>query len=84
MDAQSCARAIGRHYIRAARLRELFGDADGAYEMMDLAYQSTIPTETEERASMLTQMGHFRLASGNIDAAEKLFQQALAAFPNYP
>lgn len=71
-------------YIRAARLRELFGDVEGAYEMADLAFQSTIPTEVEERASLLTQMGHFRLASGNTDAAEKLFQQALTALPNYP
>jgi len=71
-------------YIRGARLREIFGDTDGAYEMADLALQSTIPSEVEERASLLTQMGHFRLASGNIDAAEKLFQQALATFPNYP
>jgi tetratricopeptide (TPR) repeat protein len=70
--------------IRAARLRELFGDAEGAYELLDLAYQSTPPTETGERASILTQMGHLRLASGNTDAAERLFQQALTLFPNYP
>jgi tetratricopeptide (TPR) repeat protein len=71
-------------YIRAAHLRELFGDAEGAYEMMELAFQSTIPTETEERARLLTQMGRFRLASGNADAAEKLFLKALTSFPNYP
>lgn len=71
-------------YIRAARLRELFGDVEGAYEMADLAFQSTIPSEVEERASLLTQMGHFRLASGDTDAAEKLFQQALTSLPNYP
>jgi tetratricopeptide (TPR) repeat protein len=69
---------------RAARLRELFGDAEGAYELMELAYQSTSPTETGERASILTQMGHLRLASGSTDAAEKLFQQALAALPSNP
>jgi tetratricopeptide (TPR) repeat protein len=69
---------------RAARLRELFGDTEGAYELMELAYQSTSPTETGERASILTQMGHLRLASGSTDAAEKLFQQALAALPSYP
>jgi tetratricopeptide (TPR) repeat protein len=69
---------------RAAHLRELFGDADGAYELMELAYQSTSPTETAERASILTRMGHLRLASGSTDAAEKLFQQALTAFPGYP
>jgi tetratricopeptide (TPR) repeat protein len=69
---------------RAAHLRELFGDAEGAYELMELAYQSMPPTETGERAWILTQMGHLRLASGSTDAAEKLFQQALTVFPNYP
>jgi tetratricopeptide (TPR) repeat protein len=70
--------------IETARLRELFGDAEGAYEAIDLAYQSTPPTETEERAAILTEMGHIRFASGNSDAAERLLQQALTASPNYP
>jgi tetratricopeptide (TPR) repeat protein len=70
--------------IRAAHLRHLFGDNEGAYELMDMAYQSTPPTETQERASILTEMGHLRLASGSTDAAEKLFQQALKSVPNYP
>jgi tetratricopeptide (TPR) repeat protein len=69
---------------RAAHLRELFGDPEGAYELMEMAYQSTPPTETGERARILTEMGHIRLASGSMDAAEKLFQQALAVFPSYP
>jgi tetratricopeptide (TPR) repeat protein len=69
---------------RAARLRELFGDTEGAYELMELAYQSMPPTEIEQRAGILTQMGHLRLASGNIDAAEKLFQQTLTCLPSYP
>jgi tetratricopeptide (TPR) repeat protein len=70
--------------LRAAHLRELFGDAEGAYELMELAYQSTPPTETGEQASILTQMGRVRSASGNTEAAEKLFQQALTSFPGYP
>jgi tetratricopeptide (TPR) repeat protein len=69
---------------RAAHLRELFGDTDGAYELMELAFQSTPPTEIAEHASIQTQMGHLRLASGDFGAAEKLFQQALTSFPNYP
>jgi len=68
---------------RAAYLRELFGDVDGAYELMDMAYQSTPPTETEDRAWILTQMGHLRIISGKTDEAEKLLQQALALFPGY-
>ncbi len=69
---------------RAAHLRELFGETVGAYQLMDMAYQSTAPTETEERARILTEMGHLRLASGSIDAAEKLLQQALTLVPKYP
>jgi tetratricopeptide (TPR) repeat protein len=69
---------------RAAHLRELFGDTEGAYELLELAYQSTPPTETGERARLLTQMGYLRLAFGRTDVAEKLFQQALKSFPEYP
>ena len=61
----------------AAHLRELFGDIEGSYELLQMAYESTPPTEDEERAWLLTQMGHLRLATGNTDAAEKLFEQAL-------
>ena len=68
----------------AAHLRELFGDIDGSYELLQMAYESTPPTEDEERAWLLTQMGHLRLATGNTDAAEKLLHQALTTFPNYP
>jgi tetratricopeptide (TPR) repeat protein len=68
---------------RAAHLRELFGDTEGAYELMELAYQSTPPTETGERAWILTQMGHLRLVSGDTSAAERLLLPALTAFPNY-
>jgi tetratricopeptide (TPR) repeat protein len=68
--------------IRAAHLRELFGDAEGAYELMDMAYQSTPPTETGERSSILTEMGQLRVSSGSADAAEKLFQQALKLSPS--
>jgi tetratricopeptide (TPR) repeat protein len=70
--------------IRAARLRELTGDAEGAFELMDMAYQSTPPTESAERAEILTRMGHLRLTSGSTGAAENFSQQALASFPGYP
>jgi tetratricopeptide (TPR) repeat protein len=68
----------------AAHLRELFGDNEGSYELLQMGYDSTPASETEERAWLLTQMGHLRLASGNTDAAEKIFEQALNTFPNYP
>jgi len=68
---------------RAAYLRELFGDADGAYDLMDMALQATPPTEAEDTAWILNQMAHLRLISGKPEAAENLLNQALAKFPGY-
>ncbi|HLW52753.1 MAG TPA: tetratricopeptide repeat protein [Candidatus Angelobacter sp.] len=68
---------------RAAYLRELFGDVDGAYELMDMAYQSTPPTEVEDRAWILSQMGHLKLSAGKTNEADTILQQALALFPGY-
>jgi predicted Zn-dependent protease len=68
---------------RAAYLRELFGDVDGAYELMDMAYQATVPTETEDRAWILSQMGHLRFVAGRTDDAENILKQALVLFPGY-
>jgi tetratricopeptide (TPR) repeat protein len=69
--------------INTAYLRELFGDPDGAYEVLDLALESTAPNETEESAWLLTRMAHMRLVSGNADAADNLLHRALDAFPGY-
>src|SRR5215468_4624816 len=68
---------------RAAYLRELFGDIDGALDLMQMAYQSTPPSESEDRAWIITQMAHLNLATGETSQAEKLLQQALAIFPGY-
>src|SRR5262250_402722 len=68
---------------RAAYLRELFGDVDGALDLMEMAYQSTPPNESEDRAWIITQMAHLKLATGKTSQAENLLQQALAMFPGY-
>jgi tetratricopeptide (TPR) repeat protein len=68
---------------RAAYLRELFGDIDGAIDLMEMAYQSTPPSEAEDRAWITTQMAHLKLAGGKISDAEDLTHQALAMFPGY-
>jgi tetratricopeptide (TPR) repeat protein len=68
---------------RAAYLRELFGDMDGAVELMNMAYQSTPPSEAEDRAWILSQIGHLQLTSGKISDADATLQQALAIFPGY-
>jgi len=68
---------------RAAYLRELFGDLDGAADLMRAAYQQLQATEVEDRAWMLTQLAHLRLIASGVDDAEKLLGQALELFPSY-
>jgi tetratricopeptide (TPR) repeat protein len=68
---------------RAAYLRELFGDLDGSLELMNMAYQSTPPSEVEDGAWIVTQMAHLQLATGKLSESEQLSQQALAMFPGY-
>ncbi len=68
---------------RAAYLRELFGDVDGALDLMNMAYQSTPPSEVEDAAWIITQMAHLNLAVGKTAEAEKQLQQALILFPGY-
>ena len=68
---------------RAAYLRELFGDKEGALELMEMALRSVSPAEAEDRAWITTQIAHLKLASGKYQQAEELLQQALAEFPNY-
>jgi tetratricopeptide (TPR) repeat protein len=68
---------------RAAYLRELFGDIDGAFDLMNMALQSTPPSEVEDAAWILTQMAHLDLAVGKAAEAEKQLQRALVLFPEY-
>ena len=68
---------------RAAYLREQFGDLEGALELMSAAYQQTPPSESEDRAWILTQVGHLHLTAGRRDEAEAVLGQALAEFPGY-
>jgi len=68
---------------RAAYLRELFGDIDGALDLMNMALQSTTPSEVEDAAWILSQIGHLELILGKTSEAEKHLQQALNRFPGY-
>lgn len=68
---------------RGAHLRELFGDHAGAVEFMDAAYRRTPDNELEDRAWILTQIGHLSLLTGRLQAAEQVLGDALALFPEY-
>lgn len=69
--------------VRAGYLRELHGDLSGALELMQMAYESTAPSETEDRAWLLTQISHLHFVAGDLEKAERYAQDALAAFPDY-
>ncbi len=68
---------------RAAYLRELFGDIDGAIELMRAAVNRMPFQETEDRAWVLTQVGHLELVRRQPTAAEEALEAALTLFPNY-
>ncbi|MGE0811758.1 MAG: tetratricopeptide repeat protein [Vicinamibacterales bacterium] len=70
-------------FTRTAYLRELFGDLEGALELMTGVMNRMPFQETEDRAWVLTQIGHLELLRGRYDAAEQALQQALALFPDY-
>ena len=48
-----------------------------------MALQSTPPSEVEDAAWILSQMGHLEIAGGKSPEAEKYLQQALTLFPGY-
>jgi tetratricopeptide (TPR) repeat protein len=68
---------------RAAYLRELFGDIEGAIQLMEDAYQRTPNAEFEDRAWTLTQLAHLHLISGRVERAEALLRAALSLYPDY-
>jgi len=68
---------------RAAYLRELHGNIEGAIDLMQRAYDSTPYQELEDRAWLLTQIAHLQLAAGRLPEAEKFAAGALGVFPGY-
>jgi tetratricopeptide (TPR) repeat protein len=68
---------------RAAYQRELHGNLSGALELMQMAYDATPSTETEDRAWILTQMAHLNLVAGDLSKAEMYANRALGLFLDY-
>jgi tetratricopeptide (TPR) repeat protein len=70
-------------FTRAAYLRELFGDLDGAAELMSKAYERTPSSELEDRAWLVTQLAHLARLAGKPAEAEHFLGEAAKLFPNY-
>ncbi|MEX2262704.1 MAG: hypothetical protein WD696_12180 [Bryobacteraceae bacterium] len=68
---------------RAAYLREIFGDRDGAMELMRMAYTRTHPAEIEDRAWMLVHIGQLFTAGGKLKEAAEVLNEALTLVPDY-
>jgi tetratricopeptide (TPR) repeat protein len=70
--------------VRAAELREVFGDPEGAIEVLRMILDSTSPADNETRGWALTQIARLDLDSGKLDAAESTLAQAMAIVPDSP
>ena len=68
---------------RAAYLRELFGDADGALQLFESALSILSSRETEDRAWILTQVGRLHRIAGRFERADLYLSHALLSFPGY-
>lgn len=68
---------------RGARLRELFGNPDGAMQLWISAFRQTPESETETRAWILVNSARTQMATGKLDAADKAVQDAFLVFPAY-
>lgn len=70
--------------LLAATLRHTYGDAEGAVELLNLAYSETSPTEVEDLAWIANLIASIDIASGKADAAMPLLDRAEQLFPDYP
>ncbi len=70
--------------LLGARLRVLYGDGEGALEMLNLASTETSPTEPEELAWIANLMAAIQIDGGKSAAAEGLLGRAEQLFPGYP
>lgn len=69
-------------YTRASYIRELYGDVDGAIELMTQAVTSGGP-RAENRGWVIVQLGNLYFNKGDLADAEQQYQQALGQFPGY-
>ncbi|MBS1793175.1 MAG: tetratricopeptide repeat protein [Acidobacteria bacterium] len=70
-------------YARVAHLRSLYGDANGAIEMFKTAARTADPADREAQSWCLVQLGDELWKNGRYAEAEKVYDEALANFPNF-
>ncbi len=70
-------------YTRVAALRAVSDDRAGAIAALELALAAADPADPEQRAWVLTYVGHEHWALGDIGRAAACYEAALATFPDY-
>ncbi|HEU5245998.1 MAG TPA: tetratricopeptide repeat protein [Candidatus Udaeobacter sp.] len=73
-----------RAYARAAHMRWLKGDLEGAIEAMQLAASAASPTDAESAAWMNTRLAFYDFQGGRVNEAEQRCAFALSLQSNYP
>jgi tetratricopeptide (TPR) repeat protein len=69
-------------FEKAAGLRVLFGDPEGAIEFYEEAKRRTSSNDADQRAWLATQIAKIELDRGNVKAAEDRVREALKLFPD--
>lgn len=75
-DLHSCS--------RAAHMRWLKGDLDGAIELMCVAVSAASPRDASSAAWVYTRLAGYRFQQGSVQLAEKSCAMALESVPDYP
>lgn len=70
-------------YARVAQLRALHGDHEGSVEMYKQAARTADPADKEAQSWSLVQLGDELLKRGKYIEAEKVYDEALANFPDF-
>jgi tetratricopeptide (TPR) repeat protein len=69
-------------YARVSYARELHGDLNGAITAMRTALEAA-PPRSEATEWTRVQLGNLYFNTGDLDAAERTYQQSLALYPGY-
>jgi tetratricopeptide (TPR) repeat protein len=72
-----------RAYARAAHMRWLKGDLEGAIEAMQLAVSAASPSDAESAAWVNTRLAFYEFQAGHVDEAERRCAFALSLQNNY-
>jgi tetratricopeptide (TPR) repeat protein len=70
--------------LLAAQLRDLYGDPEGALELLNQAYSETPSTESEELTWIANQIAEVEIGSGKLDQASEVLEATKQLVPAYP